>query len=123
QPIRDSAGGQPIAVDGLDCLLNHTAGIDGVRPKKGRLGAELAAARSATMDAHLDSQDDRLLEINVDRDTGHIPHTRRWVATLGAGEGRMAPAHLPNRAWHRQDSWATGIHGRRPSSGHNLAGA
>ena len=75
------------------------------------------------MDAYLHCQDDRLVEIDVDRDAGHVPHAPRWAAAPGAGDGRMAPAHLPNRAGRALNRCATRFHGRRPSSGHNRVAA
>jgi hypothetical protein len=68
------------------------------RPKKRRLGAKGVAARLAPMDTDLDSQDDGMIEINVDRDAGHVPARGAGLPHSETVNRRQAPADLANAA-------------------------
>ena len=70
--IGHAAHGHPIAVHGVDSLLDHALGVDRSGTKERWLGAEHPPAHGANMDADLDGENDGLIQGDAEV-LGHQP--------------------------------------------------
>jgi hypothetical protein len=69
--------GQVITEHCFDGFLNNTRLVDRARAKKWRLCPKHAAADCTDMNADLDDEHDRLIQVDVHGHTSAIPHTLR----------------------------------------------
>ena len=71
------------------------------------------------MHADLDREHDRLIQVNIDGHSCHVPHARGVAATARAVDRWKRPVHPTKAHLLGLDRSLTGLHERRPSSGYN----
>lgn len=97
QTSGDPANRQAILKDGLGGLLDDAIGVDRVGAQKRQLGSEVEVAAGTVVDADLDGEEDRLVEVDIDRGAGDGPDRWRLLLAAVTRDDRGSKAHVTDQ--------------------------
>ena len=100
-----------VAVDRLHGHADDPVGRGSARAQEWGLGPEIVATGGAVMHAHRHQQQDRLVQIEVDRRARSIPDAGGELLAAATGQYRQAVAHVANLAGDLVEGEWRGRHG------------